>query len=364
MYRPRWPASILRMRRSLSGREMEEWVIDRESLFKLLERAREQYLLIAPREDSAGLLQFAAVEGVEEIALPYSQTVKSPKEWLFPQREEVLRFSLNVKTVSLSPGAEVRPLLLFGLHPCDLRGLAILDMVFAQGEYLDAAYIARREAALVIGLACSTADVRSTCFCTSVGVSPVEGDGSDLFLTDLGDGSFLVEGRTEKGIEVFRHFSPSLQAAPEEARERREVEAEAMIERLPPQFDIQALTERLGKRFTSPCWEQVSQTCLSCGACAYVCPVCHCFFISDEMLGNSGVRVKGWDACTFVEYSRMGGGYNPRPTNTERFRQRIFHKFVYFPANEGSVMCTGCGRCIDNCPAGIDLVQVLREELR
>ena len=52
-------------------------------------------------------------------------------------------------------------------------------------------------------------------------------------------------------------------------------------------------------------------------------------------------------------------GHNPRPRQWNRFRQRVYHKFLYYPEKFGRLLCTGCGRCIDACPAGMDLIEVL-----
>jgi sulfhydrogenase subunit beta (sulfur reductase) len=45
----------------------------------------------------------------------------------------------------------------------------------------------------------------------------------------------------------------------------------------------------------------------------------------------------------------------------ERWRQRIMHKFRYAVENHNHPFCVGCGRCIRNCPAGLDLRTVLKE---
>jgi len=52
--------------------------------------------------------------------------------------------------------------------------------------------------------------------------------------------------------------------------------------------------------------------------------------------------------------------YNSRAAQAERLRQRIYHKFSYNPDNyDGELGCTGCARCIDVCPVGIDMTYIL-----
>ena len=50
------------------------------------------------------------------------------------------------------------------------------------------------------------------------------------------------------------------------------------------------------------------------------------------------------------------------PEKAERLRNRFFCKFYYYAGQTGlgnTSACTGCGRCIDVCPAGVDITEVL-----
>jgi ferredoxin len=54
-----------------------------------------------------------------------------------------------------------------------------------------------------------------------------------------------------------------------------------------------------------------------------------------------------------------GTGHNPRPSKTERVRQRFMHKLKYIPLKQdGTKGCTGCGRCVVMCPVNIDIRSV------
>jgi Fe-S oxidoreductase len=68
----------------------------------------------------------------------------------------------------------------------------------------------------------------------------------------------------------------------------------------------------------------------------------------------------------FYHYTAEASGHNPRLTKLERYRNRVGHKFSYIPEKyDGLIGCTGCGRCIRNCPVSIDIRQVverLKEE--
>ena len=51
----------------------------------------------------------------------------------------------------------------------------------------------------------------------------------------------------------------------------------------------------------------------------------------DEASNDKGKRVRNWDSCLSPLYSLETSGHNPRPTTRERTRQRLMHKFNYFP---------------------------------
>ena len=69
---------------------------------------------------------------------------------------------------------------------------------------------------------------------------------------------------------------------------------------------------RQGTIRRSPFWREHALACLGCGACAYTCPVCHCFDIVDEGNAREGVRARNWDACQFPLFTLHASGHNPR----------------------------------------------------
>jgi predicted aldo/keto reductase-like oxidoreductase len=74
-----------------------------------------------------------------------------------------------------------------------------------------------------------------------------------------------------------------------------------------------------------------------------------------------GERVRTWDTCQYPEFTLHSSSHNPRDEKSARMRQRIAHKFLYFVENYDTFMCTGCGRCISECPVSIDIASVMNK---
>ena len=112
--------------------------------------------------------------------------------------------------------------------------------------------------------------------------------------------------------------------------------------------------------FNLPVWENLSEACLGCGTCTYVCPTCMCFDIRSFDTGCGIRQFRCWDSCMFSDFTKMAAE-NPRHTQKERFRQRFMHKLVYYPMDHGGVYsCVGCGRCLESCPIRMNIVKVMK----
>lgn len=280
---------------------------------------------------------------------------RSAKETFFPICEDILSYEkedgkTSVTDVDLTQLPET---VLFAARPCDSAAPEILDAVFSW-DYHDQFFLERRKKTTIIGIACTSAD--DACFCSAVGFAPDDRAGSDLFLVPLEDDAFIAQALTDKGEalitmgnELFREQGASTApplplAQPDMAK-----------------LDLAKIKEWLDKNFESDFWKEIAARCVGCGACAFICPACHCFDINDEGTEAKGCRRKHWDACGFSKFTNHASGHNPRDLQPGRYRNRIMHKFKYYDDKFGRTLCTGCGRCIRACPVGVDIADILQE---
>jgi sulfhydrogenase subunit beta (sulfur reductase) len=307
--------------------------------------------------------RYEVADGSYRLDRSYTRTAESSKTIVFPQREVLLKFEAGQGGLDIGEVLpEEKPCIVLGVRPCDARALTLLDRVF-QDDFEDPYYRARRSAALLVGLACSTPPSPG-CFCLSVGGSPFSSEGLDVLLVDLGD-RYLVESFTPGGDSLIRGLKDVFSEPTAEDRqtaERLKVESEKEIKR--QVSEVGAIPAKLKDMYDSPFWEEESLRCIRCGICTYLCPTCHCFDINDETSSSvplRGTRVRTWDTCQFPDFTMHSSGHNPRPDRASRLRQRILHKFLYFVERHNVYQCTGCGRCVTACPVGIDITEVLNK---
>ncbi len=346
---------------------------------------------IAAREDlilpvrTAGQTDFGLWEETSEADLTTLKTVKSGKDAFFPQSETLYTCVKDGKKLTVEPETlRERPFVVFGMKACDVRGIEVLDRVFLT-EPVDSFYEARRAHGTIVAMACH--EPEESCFCKVYGIDcaepsrkgaelqPREGEhfsydnpsihaGADVSVWAAGDFLFW-QPETEKGrvlTDALKDLLSDADAADEKAVEEEKTAIREIVEKLPYMhlslegWDGNATDEK----FNSPIWETLYKPCLGCGTCTFVCPTCQCYDIKDYDTGHGVQRYRCWDSCMYSDFTMMAAGNN-RTSQMQRFRQRFMHKLVYFPANnEGMYSCVGCGRCVEKCPEGLNIVKVVK----
>ena len=286
-------------------------------------------------------------------------TVRSPKDFFFPQTEDLMKFKTEGKTIEVEDiRTENEDFVVFGVRPCDVKSFDILDRVFLT-EPMDSFYANRRSHGVIVSLACTRP--AETCFCKTFGIDPATPAGDiSAWKTET---EIFFEANTEKGKALLDKLADITEDCDDSAVSEQKAKINAVMEKLPLK-DLKTDAFGGGKTselFNSPEWDELSSTCLGCGTCTFVCPTCQCYDIKDYNTGNGVIRFRCWDSCMYSDFTKMAHGNN-RLTQKERFRQRFMHKLVYYPENnEGLFSCVGCGRCLAKCPISMNIVKVMKK---
>ncbi len=328
-----------------------------ENLQSLLASVAAQKQLYIPADDSAGQAKFTLWS--EGLALTEKlNTVRSAKDLFFPQVENLVNFKVSSKKIEIVENRDpAEPFVVFGVRACDCRSFDILDSVFLS-DPVDTYYQSRRENGLVITLACNRP--AETCFCGVFGIDASDPAGD---ITCWMDKEYLFwRSNTQKGMDLTNSLS-ILEECEDGAVDAIRDASKQILQKLPlNDMDLSNFRDnKLLDVFNNSAWGELSESCLGCGTCTFVCPTCQCYDVQDFDNGREVRRFRCWDSCMYSDFTMMAHGTN-RPTQKERFRQRFMHKLVYYPNNNDGVFgCVGCGRCLQKCPIHMNIVKVAKK---
>ena len=328
-----------------------------DSLFELIGSKQPLYL---PVDNNSGKADFARWQKGTKLSEKL-KTTRSAKDFFFPKTEHMVSYEMSGKEVKVvDPRKEVEDFVIFGVRACDARGFTAIDNVYLNMNPVDSYYKNRREHGTVIVLACS--EPTKTCFCSTFGIDASLAKPAGDVSCWLADGKYYFEANTDKGKAFVENAKSALEDADASAVEACKKDISAKVEALPfAHLDLSKFQGKdMLKIFNSKIWDKVSEPCVGCGTCTYVCPTCMCFDVRD-FATSSGVRqVRCWDSCMYNDFTQMAAE-NPRHTQKERSRQRFMHKLMYYPmAHDGMFSCVGCGRCVESCPVNMNAVKVIK----
>ncbi len=339
-----------------------------DHLRPLLRRLARDYRLVGPVGNDYGDTLYREITDLNSCRLALQeQPQNSLKGFFFPQTEPLASYIVDQGHPG-GQGYSFHPLLpdnhptvYFGVRSCDLFATLYMDTVFLGRQYRDIYYEQRRRGAIFITLGCR--QPFANCFCNATGNGPFLDFGFDLQLTDLGpeQNRFFVEIGKAAGQEIVRQWRCFFSPATEEDRRlqyQAALEARSLFDRL---VHVDLACQQLEKGSEPEALlADLSERCQDCGGCAYICPTCTCFTITDVARDkDSGERLRCWDACTFSGFTRMAGGHNPVDLRRQRIRRRFFHKLLTDVRKQGRPSCVGCGRCVDICFGGVDIIEFI-----
>ncbi|HME51680.1 MAG TPA: 4Fe-4S dicluster domain-containing protein [Candidatus Lokiarchaeia archaeon] len=337
---------------------MNEKILLKEKISDVFDALKGENDIIAPVKTDWGI-EFRQIENPEDIALDYLNSKVPPKAIWLPKVETLYEYEIDGKDVKIKTPPEKlgKKVIVLGIRPCDAHSIKILDTFFKQGSFEDDLFQKRKENLSFIGLGCNSP--RETCFCTSVAGSPFNKQDVDVFLTDLGE-KYLVETISDNGEALIQQL-PWLEDSSEADIELAKEQERLAEDSIKTQVNLENTSKLLDNNFYNAVWDEISATCLGCGSCSFFCPTCHCFDVIDEndYANHRGRRIRVWDTCQSPLFTLQTSGYNPRTSQKERCRQRLEHKFCYYPENYGIVGCVGCGRCIAYCPVNNDVRDII-----
>ena len=314
--------------------------------------------LYYPQDDSTGKSDFKPYKQGAPLSKNLN-TKRSAKDFFFPQTENLADFKVEGKTIEIvDTRKENEDFVIFGVRACDEKAFDVLDRVFLT-EPVDSYYANRRAHGTIVTLACSRP--AETCFCSTFNINAADPKGDvTAWMTES---DLYLSANTEKGEALLSKVNALTEDADTAAVEAQK-EAIGNIMKKLPLADVTTDGFGGGKTkefFDREEWKELSEACLGCGTCTFVCPTCQCYDIKDFNTGNGVIRFRCWDSCMYSEFTKMAHG-NPRLTQKERFRQRFMHKLVYYPENnEGLFSCVGCGRCVRSCPISMNIAKVMKK---
>ncbi|MDO8748783.1 MAG: 4Fe-4S dicluster domain-containing protein [Candidatus Omnitrophota bacterium] len=339
---------------------MEKLFITKENLKVLIASLKKDCAeFIAPRYEHLDDIVLGDTKADGRELLNYEgNSVISPRAFLLPQTEELFEIK-SAKNSEFIAVEDKKKRIFYGVRPCDIKALKLMEEFFIGGEFEDKPYKEKFRNSVFITLSCIK-KCSPESFCFEMGSGPFAKEGFDLQLTPLNRG-FLVEIGSKKGSQVIRkHKKLFSKAKPEDEKEVRTLSLNFTKGKKRINYKRLARIMRENKVQES-IWDDIGQRCVVCSGCVTLCPTCSCFSIQDRLSGAQGSRFRYCDGCVYAGFTRMAGGSTPFPEHKDHIRRFFEHKLNIDTQRYGVSSCVGCGRCIQTCPGNISIRKFIEQ---
>jgi ferredoxin len=250
--------------------------------------------------------------------------------------------------------------IIMGVPGCDLAAMDIQDEMNLNRDYEDPAYKTHRDNTILIGTDCHT--TQEHCHCTTYNIKPYPEKHHDILLS-LNNDTIYLQTNTEKGESFVKEIQNHIQLNEPSENEIQTIlnkrkEVEDKLNETNSQLPNYQKTGELVANSATDIWKKYCETCVSCGACATICPTCTCFLLLEK---PGFEKVKHLDACQYPGFEKVAAGEDPLGELHKRFYNRYMCKYVWKPEDFESIACTGCGRCIECCIGEINKNELFLE---
>jgi len=302
------------------------------------------YLPLLQNEGEGFSFQKAVDIDLSHLKIETPMTLLPPTVFLLPLREKII----EINNDRYKAKDKTEPIVLFGVSATDIRAINRLDTIMKKVGR-DVFYTQRRKNTIIIGLPDASQD-----HIFQQALNSEKLTGFDLFL-EPDNNQYLVASGSEKGDDLLRMglFGKQVDIVQKENQPDK------------PNLDLKKIKWAVEKTKGGKVWQKWAKICPGCGNCSFVCPLCFCYQIKDQIdLKGEIARVRERTSCFLADFDQIARDYNPRENLVDRLYHWYHHKFVQIPEEFGFSGCVNCGRCIKYCPAGINFREVLTEAIK
>lgn len=298
-------------------------------------------------KETNGEILIEKIESGEGFELCPQRPLYSFKKFLLPPCQKIMEFKGNKMLRVKNPDIKT---ILLGIHFYDLKALTLLSQVFEKDPYFQKKL---RNIILIGQSPIPAEDENYQKFEEDV----LEHLKFDIFLetkSAYNQKSFRVFTGSEDGQRLLDAFG---------YKDYENIEYAGPVPEEGPGPLCKLLIDKVAKSRGSKIWKELDARCIDCGKCSIVCPTCFCFKISDEIKKDKTIRKREWDSCFYEEFSQIAGGHKFLDSTEDRIYNWYDHKFVRIPKEYNLPGCVNCGRCIEVCPAKINIRENIKRIL-